>query len=131
MDKWQVNMSTMISRSISFVALLLSGIYSYQVQAKECYFETINTSTVSAGTLVVNSYNPSSTTPVLLGTLSAGKYGNLTCNTGNDGSDFYGMTTVTSGTQSDSYTSTSGSTKYSYNRVFFQRAYPEYIITFT
>lgn len=124
MDKWQVNMSTMISRSISFVALLLSGIYSYQVQAKECYFETINTSTVSAGTLVVNSYNPSSTTPVLLGTLSAGKYGNLVCNTGNDGSDFYGMTTVTSGTQSDSYTSTSGSTKYSYNRVFFPTSIP-------
>ncbi|MGO0138133.1 pilus assembly protein FimA, partial [Citrobacter freundii] len=63
-------MSTMISRSISFVALLLNGIYSYQVQAKECYFDKINTSTVSAGTLAVNNYNPSSTTPVLLGTLS-------------------------------------------------------------
>lgn len=88
MDKRQVNMSTMISRSISFVALLLNGIYSYQVQAKECYFDKINTSTVSAGTLVVNNYNPSSTTPVLLGTLSAGEYGHITCNTGNDGSDF-------------------------------------------
>ncbi|WP_410689556.1 fimbrial protein, partial [Citrobacter freundii] len=117
-------MSTMISRSISFVALLLSGIYSYQVQAKECYFDKINTSTVSAGTLVVNNYNPSSTTPVLLGTLSAGEYGHITCNTGNDGSDFYGRSTATSGTQYDSYTSTSGSTKYSYNRVFFPTSIP-------
>lgn len=131
MDKRQVNMSSMISRSISFMTLLLSGIYSYQVHAKECIFEDINTSTISAGTLVVNSYNPSSTTPVLLGTLSAGKYGYLNCGTGNDGSDFYGRSTATSGTQSDSYTSTSGSTKYSYSRVFFQRAYLEYIITFT
>ncbi|HEF0064058.1 TPA: pilus assembly protein FimA [Citrobacter pasteurii] len=124
MDKQQVNMSTMISRSISLAALLLSGIYSYQVQAVECIFEDINTSTISAGTLVVNSYNPSRTTPVLLGTLSAGNYAYLNCSTGNDGSDFYGKSTTTSGTQSDSYTSTSGSTKYSYNRVFFPTSIP-------
>ena len=38
MDKRQVNMSTMISMINFFLALLLNGIYSYQVQAKEVLF---------------------------------------------------------------------------------------------
>ena len=77
--------SIFIAHLLFLTASLLIGIFSCQVQARECYFENIKTTTINVGTLTVNSFNPSSTTPTLLGTFPFGRVATVTCNNGNDG----------------------------------------------
>jgi type 1 fimbria pilin len=99
---------------------LLMGIFSFQAQARECYFTDVNTTIINVGTLTVNSFTPSSTTPTLLGTFPFGRVAKVSCNNGSDGSDWYGWALNTQGVQSDSYTTNA----YTYNRGFWPTTLP-------
>ncbi|QMD25286.1 pilus assembly protein FimA [Citrobacter freundii] len=110
----------LIAHLLFVTASLLMGIFSRQVQARECYFTNVNTAIINAGTLTVSSFSPSNTTPTLLGTVSGGKVADVNCDNGNDGSDWYGWALNTQGVQSDSYTTNA----YTYNRGFWPTTIP-------
>lgn len=100
----------------------LSVLTNY-VQAFECSFQPVNQAQIlSAGTMTVSSFNPSSTTLTLLATFPKIKVAKLECGAGNDGADWYGWADAanTAGIKSDTYQSSSyQGTVYTYSRAFW------------
>lgn len=113
-----INMRSVIMHLFFSTGLWVLSVYINQVQAYECNFQPENQAQIlSAGTLTVGSFNPSSTTLTRLGEFPAIEVALLECGTGDDGADWYGWSEASNSTGVKSgYYQGEG---YSYNRSFW------------
>lgn len=115
----------------SFLALIfgVQGIIAFPAWALECPLDQNYDVNINGGTINIDNtiLSPNSDIDVKLATIYVGQVANVTCSTGNDGSDWWGWTNNTSGIQSDSWTThgnTGKGTVYTYSRGFWPTTIP-------